>query len=162
MVIVSPRPRQIDPAVAALSGHMNPSQRAAFSDKLHRYASKPDRSLFLACNTQTVLGFSLVITQLQPPADLTPARTAELDNLACGTGLMVLPAWRGRGVGRSLAGQWELWARKEGRAGVWCVTHRMAEWYRDCLGYCKLGRTRTRGVVKSVMVKRFSSAAADG
>jgi GNAT superfamily N-acetyltransferase len=142
-------------AVAALSGHMNLPNRIAFHDKLHRYAVKSHRDLFLARENRVYVGFSLVIENLDPPEDLSSEQKAFLRGLACGTGLRVRTAWRGRGIGRSLVAQWEFWAKDRNLPGIWCVTHRMGDWYRDCLGYRILGSTHTKGVVKTVMIKTF-------
>ena len=122
---------------------------------MHRYAHKSRRALFLARQADTFVGFSLVIEFLDPPGDIPAGQAAQLRDFACGTGLMVLAPWRGRGIGRQLVEHWELWARDQAHAGLWCVTHRMGGWYRNCLGFRKLGRTRSKGVDKTIMVKRF-------
>jgi GNAT superfamily N-acetyltransferase len=156
MTIIVAEPCQAAPAADALGGDMNGPHRAQFQDKLSRYARKPDRALFLARNLDRTVGFSTVIEFLNPPRDISSGRAETLTNLACGTGLMVLAPWRSQGLGRRLAEQWEFWALERGCGGVWCVTHRMADWYRGCLGYQRLASTKAKGVVKTLMVKRFA------
>ena len=158
LTIIAAEPRQAAPAAAALGAAMEGPQRARFLDKLTRYARKPDRALYLAYRHDRIVGFSSVIEFMPPPSDIPPQSAESLKKLACGTGLMVLAPWRGRGLGRRLAAQWEPWAVKRGRHGVWCVTHRMANWYRGWLGYQPLGPTEAKGVQKTLMVKRFDHA----
>ena len=153
--IITAEPGHVAAAVSALSGHMDTHRRDTFHDKLRRYARKTDRALFLARKTDHCVGFSMVIHSLSPPGDISPDQARQLQECACGTGLMVLKPWRGRGVGRRLVEQWEIWARAHARSGLWCVTHRMGAWYRNCLGYRELERTWSKGVVKTLMIKRF-------
>ena len=105
MAIFDAEPCHVAPAVSALSGHMDALRRTAFHDKMRRYARKPDRALFLARQMQHYVGFSMVIGSLAPPGDIPPQQVAQLQELACGTGLMVLEPWRGNGFGPRLVEQ---------------------------------------------------------
>ena len=54
----------VNPAVDALSDHMNNRQRAAFKDKLQRYVRKPDRELIVAVLGGQTIGLVLSLIHI--------------------------------------------------------------------------------------------------
>jgi len=139
---------------------MDPNLVYVFLDKLQRYAAKPDRALFFAESAGKIIGFATIIERAEVP--LTMAETAAnlLQEYACGTGLMVLPEYRRRGVARILVQRWEEWAQACGRQGVWIVTRQMAEWYQRYFHYVVLGTTVRHGVEKTVLAGSLVQASA--
>jgi len=145
----------VEPTVAQLSAHMHHQQRATFRDKLDRYVHKPDRDLILALRGGQVLGLVCVIDQAEFPSSLPEQTVERLRNFACSTQLLVHPGLRKQGIGSRLQLRAEQWARERGRAGLWLVTHRMADWYRRHFGYEEVGRTDVKNAEKIVMAKEF-------
>jgi GNAT superfamily N-acetyltransferase len=134
---------------------MNHGQRAAFRDKMERYARKPDRALILAVNGPRVLGLICVIHRAKFSFALPDSRKKWLQEFASITQLFVHSAMRQRGIGSSLYLQAEQWARDRHRAGIWLVTHRMAAWYQGHFGYEEILRIRVKTVEKIVLAKEF-------
>ena len=147
----------VEPTVAQLCAHMNDQQRGAFRDKLERYVNKPDRDLIVALQTGEVLGLVCVIDQAESPSSLPEQTVERLRNFACSTQLLVHPELRKQGIGSRLQLRAEQWAKERGRAGLWLVTHRMADWYRRHFGYEEVGRANEKNTEKIVMAKKFSS-----
>jgi GNAT superfamily N-acetyltransferase len=145
----------VDPAVKALSDHMNDRQRAVFRDKLQRYVRKSDRELIVAVRGGQTLGLVCVIDQAQFPPSFTEQQASHLRNFASGTQLLVHPFLRRRGIGGSLLTQAEAWARTRGLAGFWIITHRMADWYETNFGYQQIARIELKKEAKAVMAKKF-------
>ncbi len=145
----------VDPAVEALSDHMNNRQRAAFKDKLQRYVRKPDRELIVAVLGGQTIGLVCVIEQAQFPPSFTGQQASQLRNFGCGTQLLVHPSFRNQGVGGSLLAHAERWAHEHGLTGFWIVTHRKADWYRTHFGYQELHRIDDKGVEKTLLAKSF-------
>ena len=145
----------VDPAVEALSDHMNDQQRAAFRDKLYRYVHKPDRELIVAVRRGQTLGLVCVIQQAQFSPSFTEQHTNHLQNFACGTQLLVHPSFRKRGIGGSLLTRAERWAHEHGMIGFWIVTHRKAAWYKTHFGYQEFHRIDDKGVEKILLAKSF-------
>ena len=145
----------VDPAVEALSDHMNDRQRAAFKDKLQRYVRKPDRDLIVAVHGGQTIGLVCVIEQAQFPPRFPKQKASQLRNFACGTQLLVHPSCRKQGVGGSLLTRAEGWAQKRGLTGFWIVTHRKAAWYKTHFGYRELHRIDDKGVEKNLLAKSF-------
>ena len=145
----------VDPTLARLTDHMNDQQRAAFRVKLQRYVRKPDRELILAVNRGQVLGLVCVIMQMELPSNFTYEQADHLRNFAFGSQLLVHPDVRGRGIGASLHLRSMQWAREQGRAGHWLITHRMVDWYRQHFGYEEIGRLIKKGAEKILMLKEF-------
>ena len=143
----------VDPAVEALSDHMNDRQRAAFRDKLQRYVRKPGRELIVAVHEGQTIGLVCVIDQAQLPPSFTEQQTSQLRNFCCGTQLLVHPSFRKQGVGGSLLSRAERWAHEHGLAGFWIATHRQADWYRTHFGYQEIHRIEDKGVEKIILAK---------
>lgn len=136
-----------------LKRDMNPTYVHVFLDKLRRYAAKPDRALFLASTTTKTIAFATIIDRSPPPTDSGPEIRDSLCLHACGTGLMVLPEFRRQGVASGLVQQWEVWARRQERCGIWVITRQMAPWYQRCFGYYVQGETCCQGVKKTILSK---------
>ena len=149
----------VEPTLAQLTDHLNDQQRAAFRVKLQRYVRKADRELILAVNGGQILGLVCVIMQMDLPSNFTYMRADHLRNFAFGSQLLVHPDVRNQGIGTSLHVQSLQWAREQGRAGHWLITHRMSDWYRRQFGYEEIGRIKKKGVDKILMSKEFSQSA---
>lgn len=145
----------VDPAVEALSDHMNDRQRTAFKDKLQRYVAKIDRELIVAVLGGQTIGLVCVIEQAQFPPRFPEQKANHLRNFACGTQLLVYPSLRKQGVGGSLLAHAERWAHEHGLTGFWIVTHRKADWYKTHFGYQELHRIDDKGVEKILLAKSF-------
>lgn len=145
----------VNPALEALSDHMNDRQRAAFRDKLQRYVRKPDRDLIVAVHAGQTIGLVCVIEQAQFPPRFPKQKASQLRNFACGTQLLVRPSCRKQGVGGSLLTRAEHWAHEHGLTGFWIATHRKAAWYKTHFGYRELHRIDDKGVEKILMSKSF-------
>ncbi len=145
----------VNPAVDALSDHMNNRQRAAFKDKLQRYVRKPDRELIVAVLGGQTIGLVCVIEQAQFPPSFTRQQESHLGKFGCGTQLLVHPSFRNQGVGGSLLAHAERWAHEHGLTGFWIVTHRKAVWYRTHFGYQELHRIDDKGVGKILLARSF-------
>ena len=145
----------MEPAVEALSDHMNDRQRAAFKDKLQRYVRKPGRELILAVRGGQTIGLVCVIEQAQFPPHFPKQKASHLRNFGCGTQLLVHPSFRKQGVGGSLLAHAERWAHEHGLTGFWIITHRKAAWYKTHFGYQELHRIDDKGVEKILLAKSF-------
>ena len=145
----------VDPALEALSDHMNDRQRAAFRDKLQRYVRKPDRELIVAVRGGQTIGLVCVIEQAQFPPRFSKQKATHLRNFGCGTQLLVHPSFRKQGVGGSLLTRAERWAYDHQLTGFWIVTHRKADWYRTHFGYQEIDRIDDKGVEKILLAKTF-------
>ena len=95
-----------------LSRDMNPEFVHIFLDKLERYARKPDRALFLVEYQKSIIAFATIIDRAPVPGVLNEEQATLLMGCSCGTGLMVLPEYRHKGVASLLVNQWELWSLK--------------------------------------------------
>jgi GNAT superfamily N-acetyltransferase len=146
-------------AACQLGAAFSPARRAAFQDKLERYARKPKRVLFLAVCGSRVLGFVTAIEAQEAPASLSHAAAGYLKDHAALTGLLVDPRCRRQGIGEGLLRRAEQWCRERGKAGAWLVTHRMADWHRRHLGYREVGRILHRRAEKRVMARHFNDDA---
>ena len=145
----------VESTLARLTDHLNDQQRAAFRVKLQRYVRKPDRELILAVDGGQVLGLVCVIMQMELPANFTYEQADHLRNFAFGSQLLVHPDVRNQGIGASLHLRSLQWAREQGRAGHWLITHRLSDWYRRQFGYEEIGRIKKKGVDKILMLKEF-------
>ena len=145
----------VNPALQALSDHLNDQQRAVFRDKLQRYVRKPDRELIVAVRGGQTLGLVCVIEQAQFPPRFPEQKASLLRNFACGTQLLVHPSCRKQGVGGSLQARAERWSQERGLAGFWVITHRQAAWYKTHFGYREMHRIDDNGVEKILMAKSF-------
>jgi len=154
-ILIVAREGHVDSAVSSLSGHMNEGEREKFRDKLRRYVRKTDRDLILAVAGKLVLGFYSVIEYDDLPPEVPAATRKRLQRFACGTGLLVHPDYRQRGIGSELQQRAEQWARERGRAGFWLSTRRHAEWYCRHFSYEEAGRVLVKGVERSIMAKDF-------
>lgn len=155
--IISAGTEDVSKAFHDLNRDMNPEFVHVFLDKLKRYAAKPDRALFLASHQDTFIGFATIINQSPPPEETDKTTGKLLKTCACGTGLMVLPEFRHKGVASQLVQQWENWARQNNLQGIWVVTHHMADWYQRCFHYSVLGITVRHQVKKKILMKLLSS-----
>ena len=145
----------VEPTLAQLTDHLNDQQRAAFRVKLQRYVRKPDRELILAANGGQVLGLVCIIMQMELPSNFTYEQADHLRSFAFGSQLLVHPDVRGQGIGASLHLRSLQWAREQGQAGHWLITHRLADWYRQHFGYEEIGRIIKKGAEKILMIKEF-------
>ncbi len=153
--IISAIPSDTDKAFQDLKRDMNPEYAHVFLDKIQRYSLKPDRALFLASYQENFIGFATIINQSQVPKELNQEIIHTLQPYACGTGLMVLPEFRHKGVASKLVNQWEIWAYRNNLPGVWVVTHKMAEWYTHCFHYTLQGTVTRHGVNKTILAKKL-------
>lgn len=149
-------PSDVDRGVHDLSRDMDPNLVYVFLDKLQRYAAKPDRALFFAETKGKIIGFATIIDRAEVPEGMGEAVGNLLQEHGCGTGLMVLPEFRCKGVGCSLVQQWQQWAEANDRQGVWIVTRQMADWYQRYFRCAVVGTTVRHGVVKTVLAGSFS------
>jgi GNAT superfamily N-acetyltransferase len=140
-----------------LNRDMNPEFVHVFLDKIERYARKPDRALFLVQYKNTTIAFATIIDSAPVPAELSAEQVTPLVRYSCGTGLMVLPEYRQKGVASLLVEQWELWSRKKERKGIWVVTKKMDEWYQKHFSYIRIGLIELKGVKKNNTPKRLLS-----
>lgn len=138
-----------------LNRDMNPEFVHVFLDKIERYARKPDRALFLVQHQNATIAFATIIDRAPVPDELTVEQTTPLMSYSCGTGLMVLPEFRKKGVASLLVNQWEVWSRQKGCQGIWVVTKKMGEWYRKHFGYTQVGLIGCKGVKKTILKKSF-------
>jgi GNAT superfamily N-acetyltransferase len=153
--VLTARPADVDRAFYDLSHDMDPNFVHVFLDKLQRYAAKPDRALFLAEYNNRIIAFATIIDQAPAPDESSESTIRLLQTYACGTGLMVLPEFRRRGVAATLIQQWENWALENRLQGIWVVTRQMADWYQRCFSYSIHGVTMRHGVKKTVLIKTF-------
>ncbi len=149
-------PSDVERAFHDLSRDMDPKLVHVFLDKLQRYAAKPDRALFLAEHGNNIIGFATIINHSEAPEGVDAAAVDLLRNYACGTGLMVLPEFRRRGVASLLVRYWEQWAQENGLSGIWVVTRQMGDWYRHCFQFSVLGTTVRHATEKIVLAKNIS------
>ncbi|HID70421.1 MAG TPA: N-acetyltransferase [Desulfobacterales bacterium] len=152
---IEAEPADVKKAFHDLKRDMNPEFVHVFLDKLERYAAKPDRALFLAINKSKFVGFATIIDQSPPPKESDQKTIELLQNYACGTGLMVLPEFRHKGIATRFVKYWELWARQNSFAGIWVVTRQMADWYKNYHHYSILGTTLCHDVAKTVLARSF-------
>ncbi|MCF8055033.1 MAG: GNAT family N-acetyltransferase [Desulfocapsa sp.] len=136
---------------------MDPNFVHVFLDKLQRYAAKSDRALFLAKYQDRIIAFATIIDQAPAPDDSDESTVRLLKTCACGTGLMVLPEFRQRGIAATLVNHWERWAIKNKMQGIWVISHRMADWYQRHFAYSIYGVTMRHGVKKTILLKTFVS-----
>jgi len=134
-----------------LNRDMNPEFVHVFLDKIERYARKPDRALLLVQHKKKTIAFATIIDSAPVPAELTEEQVTPLVEYSCGTGLMVLPEYRQKGVASLLVDQWELWSRKKERKGIWVVTKKMGEWYQKHFRYIRVGLIERKGVKKTIL-----------
>jgi len=145
-------PDHVEKAFKNLNRDMNPEFIHIFLDKLTRYAQKPDRALFLVEYLHNVIAFATIINESPPPDDFPKEKCVQLRDHACGTGLMVLPKFRRKGVASLLLQQWKKWAIAQNLTGIWVVTRQMGEWYKQQFDYSYLGETIRGGVKKTVLL----------
>ncbi len=155
--LVIAQKHDVEPAVTSLSGHMNGEQRQKFRDKLNRYVHKGDRDLILTLQGNRVLGFYTVIDYDDLPLEVPASIRKRLHDYACGTGFLVHPEYRRRGIGISLHGRVELWARQRGKPGFWLSTRRQANWFRKHFDFEEVARVIVKGIERKIMAKSFGA-----
>jgi len=148
-------PAHVAAAYKNLNRDMNPEFVHVFLDKLERYARKPDRALFLVEYQKNIIAFATIIDSAPVPDMLRADQVALLSGCSCGTGLMVLPEYRKKGVASLLVKQWEEWSLKNGLPGIWVVTKKMAGWYRKHFNYSHVACVERGGVKKTILQKQF-------
>ncbi len=153
--IIEARPEDVKRAFQDLKKDMNPEFVHVFLDKMQRYSTKPDRALFLTSHQGSCIAFATVINHAPAPKDSDDTLVQLLQKYACGTGLMVLPEYRHRGVAVKLVEQWDIWALKNNIPGIWVVTHQMSDWYQKHFNYTLQGRTMRKGVEKTSLTKTY-------
>jgi GNAT superfamily N-acetyltransferase len=146
-------PDDVDKAFHDLKRDMNPEFVHVFLDKIQRYAAKPDRALFLAEYQETIIAFATIIDHSPAPENSDKTTIQLLKNYACGTGLMVLPEFRHKGIASRLVQHWETWTKQNNLSGIWVVTRQMADWYQRCFHYAVQGSTFRHGVKKTILIK---------
>jgi GNAT superfamily N-acetyltransferase len=154
--ILSANSSDVDKAFHNLKRDMNPEFVHVFLDKIQRYAAKPDRALFLAEYQENIIAFATIINHSPAPENSDKTTSKLLKNYACGTGLMVLPEFRHKGVASRLVQHWETWAGQNSLDGIWIVTRQMADWYQRCFHYSVQGTTFRHGVKKIILTKSLS------
>ena len=150
-------PADVDSAFRDLSRDMDPDFVHVFLDKLERYARKSDRALFLISYKGFIIAFATIINRAPVPDELGEQLSVELKTYACGTGLMVLPDFRKKGVASLLVKEWTTWTQNSGLPGIWVVTRVMAEWYQNHFSYLQLAHIHRRDVIKTVLAKKIPS-----
>ncbi len=153
--IISATSRDVEQAFEDLKRDMNPAFAHVFLDKIQRYATKPDRALFLASHNDSFIAFGTIIDHSPAPENLNKSTVQLLESYACSTGLMVLPEYRNMGVASTIIEQWEEWARQKKLPGIWLITRQMADWYQRCFHYSVQGNTIRHGVKKTILTKRL-------
>lgn len=148
-------PEHVASAYQDLNRDMNPDFVHVFLDKIERYAQKHDRALFLVKHQKRTIAFATIIDKAPLPDELTVEDMTPLMSYSCGTGLMVLPEFRKKGVASLLVEQWELWSRKKRCQGIWVVTKKMSDWYRKHFDYLEVGLIERKGVKKTILKKSF-------
>lgn len=148
-------PADMQRAFRDLNKDMNPEFIHLFLDKLERYAKKPDRALFLVEYKKKVIAFATIINKSSLPDTPNGFILNDLNNYACGTGLMVLKEHRRKGVASLLVKAWEHWAKDSQLLGIWVITHKMSNWYQTNFGFSLLGVINLQGVQKSILAKKF-------
>ncbi len=148
-------PEIVTQAFHDLNRDMNSKFVHVFLDKLERYATKPDRALFLARYQERFIGFACIINYSPPPENVAKTSIELLKTFACSTGLMVLPEFRRQGVASGLVRCWEKWAAEKSRNGVWLVTRKMAQWYWYHFHYSVHGIVTSKGTKKNILIKGF-------
>ena len=151
--IISAEPNDVDQAFQDLKRDMDPKYVHVFLDKIERYSIKPDRALFLARYQEKNIGFATIINQAPAPDNANKETIALLQDYACGTGLMVLPEFRHKGVASKLVLQWEIWATQNHLSGIWLITRKMGDWYQRFFHYSLHGTTIRNGVKKTILTK---------
>jgi len=151
--IKSASPKDVPQAFQDLKRDMNQDFVHVFLDKLQRYSVKPDRALFLAKYQGKSIGFATIINQSPAPESSDKATIQLLQNYACGTGLMVLPEFRHKGVASKLIQQWHTWTLQNNLSGIWIVTRQMGDWYQRLFQYSFCGTTIRHGVKKTILTK---------
>ncbi len=151
--IIPAGPNDVPQAFQDLKRDMNPDFVHVFLDKLQRYSVKPDRALFLAKYQGKYIGFATVINQSPAPDNSDTATIRLLQKYACGTGLMVLPEFRHKGVASKLIQQWHIWTLQNDLSGIWLVTRQMSDWYQRLFQYTFYGTTIRHGVKKTILTK---------
>jgi GNAT superfamily N-acetyltransferase len=147
----------VNSAFRDLSRGMDPDFSHMFHDKLERYARKPDRALFLISHNASLIAFATIIDRAPVPDELGELLRVELNSYACGTGLMVLPEFRKKGVASLLVKEWTIWTRNNGLPGIWIVTRMMAEWYQNHFSYLQVAHIYQQEVMKTVLAKKIPS-----
>ncbi len=153
VTVLTAGPTDVDKAFYDLKRDMDPKCVHVFLDKLQRYAAKSDRALFLAEHQDRTIAFATIIDEAPAPEESSTSTIHLLNTSACGTGLMVLPEFRRRGVAATLIQHWENWALENNRQGIWVVTRQMADWYQHYFSYSPHGVTTRHGVKKTVLFK---------
>lgn len=148
--------KDVDRAFYDLKKDMNPDFVHVFLDKMQRYATKPDRALFLASYQNSFIAFGTIINHSPAPQGSSKTTAQLLENYACGTGLMVLPEFRNKGVASRIIEQWEHWARQNKIPGIWIVTRQMSDWYQRCFYFSVHGSIIRHGVKKTILAKTLS------
>ena len=148
-------PAHIASAYQDLNRDMNPEFVHVFLDKIERYARKPDRALFLVQYQNRTIAFATIIDSAPVPDELTAEQVTPLMGYSCGTGLMVLPEFRKKGVASLLVDQWEVWSRKKEHRGIWVITKKMGEWYQKHFNYVRVGVVERKGVKKTILRKDY-------
>ena len=148
-------PVHVAAAYQNLNRDMNPAFVHVFLDKLERYARKPDRALFLAKYQKNIIAFATIIDSAPVPDTLSVDQATLLSGCSCGTGLMVLPEYRKKGIASLLVKQWEEWSLKNELPGIWVVTKEMGDWYRKHFNYSYVACSERGGVKKTILQKQF-------
>lgn len=151
--IISATVNDVDRAFSDLKRDMNPDCSHVFLDKIQRYATKPDRALFLASYQNSFIAFSTIIRNSPAPANSDKRTIQLLKNYASATGLMVLPEFRNQGIASKIIERWEDWTRQNQLPGIWLVTRQMADWYQRCFHFSVHGNTIQHGVKKTILTK---------
>lgn len=149
-------PAHVSSAYHDLNRDMDPEFVHVFLDKLERYARKPDRALYLVQHQNNIIAFATIIDKAPVPDELSIEDMTPLVCYSCGTGLMVLPEYRKKGVASLLVRQWEVWSRKKGCRGIWIVSRTMGGWYRKHFNYLHVAVFECKGVKKTILQKSFS------
>jgi len=143
----------VDRAFSDLNRDMNPDFIHVFLDKMQRYATKPDRALFLARYQNSFIAFSTIIKNSPAPENSDKTTIQLFKNYASVTGLMVLPEFRNQGVASKIVERCEDWTNQHQLAGIWLVTRQMADWYQRCFHFSVHGSTTQHGVKKIILSK---------
>lgn len=140
----------------SLGYHLLPEIQAAFKDKVERYIRKSDRDVIIARIREQMVGYCMVIDQLDPPDSLSPDIRNQLYAYGCITGLGVNPEWRRNGIGARLVKEGIHWMEHRGLPGIWLRTRVMAEWYKKHLQFEIVGSmTVKKTVIKAVLARCF-------
>ena len=138
----------------SLGHHLLPEIQVAFKEKVDRYIHKTGRDVIIARINEHIVGYCMVIENLELPDSLSPDIHKRLSTYGCITGLGVNPEWRRNGIGVRLVKEGISWMEHRGLPGLWLRTRVMSEWYKKNLQFEIVGSMIVKKtVIKAILAK---------